>query len=111
MLTSLVALTSYAAAAVSDKKPNFIIIFTDDQGYNDLGCFGSETIKTPHIDQLAKEGKRFTSFYVAANVCTPSRAALLTGNYPKRVDLVRGLVIFPSNDYGLHPDDTVNLSP
>ena len=105
MLTSLVALTSYAAAAVSDKKPNFIIIFTDDQGYNDLGCFGSETIKTPHIDQLAKEGKRFTSFYVAANVCTPSRAALLTGNYPKRVDLARGLVIFPSNDYGLHPDE------
>lgn len=104
-LTFLVALTSYATASASATKPNFIIIFTDDQGYNDLGCFGSETIKTPHIDQLAKEGKRFTSFYVAANVCTPSRAALLTGTYPKRVDLVRGLVIFPANDYGLHPDE------
>src|SRR5210317_2181298 len=51
------------------EKPNFIIIFTDDQGYNDLGCFGSETIRTPHLDQMAKEGRKFTSFYVASPVC------------------------------------------
>ena len=68
-------------------KPNFIIIFTDDQGYGDLGCFGSTKIKTPNIDRMAKEGRRFTNFMVASPVCTPSRAALLTGCYPKRVGM------------------------
>ncbi|MDA7881896.1 sulfatase [Akkermansiaceae bacterium] len=64
-------------------KPNFIIIFTDDQGYQDLGCFGSPDIKTPRIDQMAKEGMRFTSFY-AQTVCGPSRGALMIGCYPIR---------------------------
>jgi arylsulfatase A-like enzyme len=59
------------------------VIFTDDQGYGDLGCYGSETLRTPRIDQLAKEGTRFTSFY-AQVVCGPSRSALLTGRYPVR---------------------------
>lgn len=67
----------------NNPKPNFIIIFTDDQGYNDLGCYGSPDIKTPNIDQLAKEGMKFTSFY-AQTVCGPSRAALMTGCYPMR---------------------------
>jgi len=65
------------------KKPNFVIIFTDDQGYGDLGCFGSKTIRSPRLDKLAKEGTRFTSFY-AQPVCGPSRSALLTGRYPIR---------------------------
>ncbi len=65
------------------RPPNIVIIFTDDQGYGDLGCYGSETIRTPRIDQLAKEGTRFTSFY-AQIVCGPSRSALLTGRYPLR---------------------------
>ncbi len=64
-------------------KPNFVIIFTDDQGYGDLGCYGSETIKTPRLDMLAKEGTRFTDFYVQP-VCGPSRSSLLTGRYPVR---------------------------
>ena len=64
-------------------RPNILIIFTDDQGYADLGCTGSKTNKTPRIDQLAKEGMRFTSFY-AQSVCGPSRSALLTGRYPVR---------------------------
>ena len=64
-------------------KPNFIIIFTDDQGYQDLGCFGSPNIKTPNLDKMATEGMKFTSFY-AQTVCGPSRAALLTGCYPMR---------------------------
>lgn len=54
-------------------QPNFIIIFTDDQGYGDLGCFGHPTIKTPNLDRMATQGQRWTSFYVAGNVCTPSR--------------------------------------
>jgi len=83
-------------------KPNFILIMTDDQGYNDLGCFGSTTIRTPHIDRLAAEGRKFSSFMVASPVCTPSRAALLTGSYPKRVGLHKG-VLFPTSDYGMNP--------
>ncbi|WP_052823319.1 sulfatase family protein [Neotamlana sedimentorum] len=65
------------------QKPNFIIIFTDDQGYQDLGCFGSPNIKTPNIDKMASEGMKFTNFY-AQTVCGPSRAALMTGCYPMR---------------------------
>ncbi|MGB0582667.1 MAG: sulfatase family protein, partial [Limisphaerales bacterium] len=65
-------------------KPNFVIIFTDDQGYQDLGCFGSKKIKTPNIDRMADEGMKFTSFYAQA-VCGPSRAALMSGCYPIRV--------------------------
>ena len=63
--------------------PNIVIIFTDDQGFGDLGCFGSETIRSPRLDKLAQEGTRFTSFY-AQVVCGPSRSALLTGRYPIR---------------------------
>ncbi|MDP0491398.1 MAG: sulfatase [Verrucomicrobiota bacterium JB023] len=68
-----------------ERQPNFIIIFTDDQGYQDLGCYGSPSIKTPNIDQMAAEGMKFTSFY-AQTVCGPSRAALMTGSYPMRVE-------------------------
>ena len=79
-ILSFVLLSSLVEAA----KPNFIVIFTDDQGYQDLGCYGSPDIKTPRIDQMAKEGMRFTDFY-AQTVCGPSRAALMTGCYPLRV--------------------------
>ena len=67
----------------SAEPPNFIIIFTDDQGYNDLGVYGSQNIRTPRIDRMAAEGARFTEFYVSP-ICSPSRAALLTGSYPVR---------------------------
>ncbi|MCB4807860.1 sulfatase [Tamlana sp. 62-3] len=70
-------------AQKESSKPNFIIIFTDDQGYQDLGCFGSPNIKTPNIDKMASEGMKFTNFY-AQTVCGPSRAALMTGSYPMR---------------------------
>ncbi len=93
-----------ASLAASAAKPNFIIIFTDDQGYNDLGCFGSPNIETPNIDLLAKEGRKFTSFMVASSVCSPSRAALLTGSYPKRVGMHKH-VLFPQSDYGLNPEE------
>ncbi len=86
------------------EKPNFVIIFIDDQGYGDLSCFGSTTIKTPNIDRLATEGRKFTSFMVASPVCTPSRAALMTACYPKRVGMHQH-VLFPSSKKGLHPDE------
>ena len=91
-------------SASAAKKPNFIIIFTDDQGYGDLGCFGSTKIKTPNIDRLAKEGRKFTNFMVASPVCSPSRAALLTGCYPKRVSMHQH-VLFPSSQKGLNPKE------
>ena len=72
-----------SAASSAKTKPNFVIIFTDDQGYGDLGCYGSETIRSSRLDQLAQEGTRFTDFY-AQPVCGPSRSALLTGRYPVR---------------------------
>ena len=85
------------------KSPNFIVIFTDDQGYEDIGCFGSPKIKTPNLDKLAAEGRKFTSFYSANSVCSPSRAALMTGCYPTRVS-VPG-VLFPRHKEGLNPDE------
>ena len=81
------AVSAMAPAAIAGerrRKPNFILFFTDDQGYNDVGCFGSPKIRTPNFDRMAKEGLRLTSFY-AQPVCGPSRAALMTGCYPIRV--------------------------
>jgi arylsulfatase A len=90
-------------------KTNFIIIFCDDMGYADLGCFGSTKHRTPHIDRMAAEGTRFTSFYSTSSVCTPSRASLMTGCYPRRNNMHQneaGLwVLFPRNKTGLHPDE------
>lgn len=87
-----------------EKQPNFIVIFTDDQGYGDLGCFGGEHVNTPNIDRMATEGMKLTSFYVAAPVCTPSRAALMTGCYPKRNNMAAG-VFLAGDSRGLHPDE------
>ncbi|MBK1832206.1 sulfatase [Verrucomicrobiaceae bacterium R5-34] len=101
-------ITCHAAAlclsAARAEQPNFIIILSDDQGYNDLGCFGSPNIKTPNIDQMAKEGRKFTSFYVPSPVCSPSRAGLLTGCYPKRIGMEKH-VLFPKDNKGLHPEE------
>lgn len=79
-------LLAFSAVLLAEsRKPNFIIIFTDDQGYQDLGCYGSPDIKTPVIDQMATEGMKFTSFY-AQTVCGPARTSLLTGSYPMRTE-------------------------
>ena len=85
-------------------RPNVVVIFADDQGYGDLSCFGSTKIKTPNIDRIAQQGMKFTSFMVASPVCTPSRAALLTGCYPKRVGMHQH-VLFPSSTKGLNPKE------
>ena len=90
------------------RKPNFIIIFADDLGYGDLSCFGAKHVRTPVIDRLAAEGMRLTSFYVAAPVCTPSRAALMTGCYPARIGMAAGshhAVLLAGDSKGLHPNE------
>src|SRR5262245_40504072 len=81
------AILCSSIARAGEGRPNVILILTEHQGYNDLGCYGSPLIKTPRLDKMAAEGIRFTDFYVAANVCTPSRAAIMTGCYPQRVSL------------------------
>jgi arylsulfatase A-like enzyme len=78
-LALLTAFVGPANGAARNSKPNFILIFADDLGYGDLGCCGHPSIATPHLDRMAAEGMRCTDFYSAASVCTPSRAALLSG--------------------------------
>ena len=72
------------AAQPARRSPNFVVLFADDMGYGDLGCYGHPTIRTPNRDRMAADGVRFTSWYAAASVCTPSRVGLLTGRYPLR---------------------------
>jgi len=100
------AATFLCPAVGAAEPPNIVVIFIDDMGYGDIGPFGSKLNKTPHLDKMAAEGLKLTSFYVAAPVCTPSRAALMTGCYPMRVGLARGsghAVLFPGDHWGLHP--------
>ncbi len=84
-----------------DTLPNIVIIFTDDQGYQDVGAYGSPDIQTPNLDRMAREGARFTNFYVAQPVCSASRAALMTGCYPSRVGIMGALG--PNSQIGLAP--------
>lgn len=99
LLVSLVA-----PVAAEEMKPNFVVINIDDLGYADIGPFGSTLNRTPHLDRMAQEGRKLTAYY-AAPVCSPSRAALLTGSYPKRA-LPIPHVLFPAGAVGLHPDET-----
>ncbi len=86
LFCTLVA-TGSSRLSAADRPPNIVIIFTDDQGYGDVGCFGAKGFETPNLDRLAREGRRFTNFHVAQPVCSASRAALLTGCYPNRIGI------------------------
>jgi len=105
--TSTDALTETESQTTSessaDKRPNIIFIFADDLGYGDIGAYGSQTIKTPNIDHMAAEGAMFDQFYAASPVCTPSRAALLTGRYPIRQGI--HTVFHPETYQGMNPDE------
>ena len=103
LATILLSSTLYARA------PNYIVIFCDDLGYGDLGCYGSKKNRTPRIDQLAAEGMRFTDFYSSSPVCTPSRSSLMTGCYARRVgmheDFTGHWVLIPRSRRGLNPKE------
>ena len=103
MLIATSLLSGFANEQGDTKKPNFIVIFADDLGFGDLGVFGHPTIKTPSLDQMAFEGQKWTNFYVAAPVCTPSRAGLLTGRLPIRSGMCsdKRRVLFPDSKGGL----------
>ncbi len=96
---------------INSSKPNFIIIFADDLGYGDLGIFGHPTIHTPNLDKMAVEGQKWTNFYVAAPVCTPSRAGLLTGRLPIRSGMCSDnrRVLFPDSNGGL-PQSEITIA-
>src|ERR1700680_3696763 len=112
-LVLLCAVLATQFARADDKKkadpkpPNVIIIFADDLGYGDLGCYGHPTIRTPNLDRMAQEGLRFTQFYVAECVCTPSRAALMTGRLPIRSGMCSDTrrVLFSDSTGGLQAEE------
>ncbi len=91
--------------------PNIVIIYADDLGYGDLGCYGHPSIRTPNLDRMAAEGMRFTDFYSAAEVCTPSRAALMTGRYPIRNGMCHDRFrVLRNNSQGGLPKDEITLA-
>ena len=104
-------INAVAGAAQPARGPNFVVILADDLGYGDLGCYGHPSIRTPHLDRMAAEGLRFTDFYSGAEVCTPSRAALLTGRLPVRSGMCsdKPRVLFPDSAGGL-PAGEVTLA-
>ena len=95
---------SHLAFAQAKKRPNVVFIFIDDQGYYDLGCYGATEVQTPNIDAMASEGIRFTDYYAAAPICSPSRVGLMTGCYPRRVGN-EAWVHRADSRTGIHPDE------
>lgn len=104
-------LTIWGLTAVAAERPNIVIIYADDLGYGDLGCYGHPTLRTPNLDRMAREGMRFTEFYSAAEVCTPSRAALLTGRYPVRSGMAHDRYrVLRSQSTGHLPEGEITLA-
>ncbi len=89
-------------------RPNIVLINCDDLGYGDIGCYGSTVNRTPVLDRMAAEGIRFTDFYMASPVCSPSRGAMMTGCYPRRIgfgNFEGRCVLFPGQPFGLNPHE------
>lgn len=115
-LVSLLIL-ALASSLRGETPPNIVLIVSDDQGYRDLGCFGSTEVFTPHLDRLAKEGVRLTNFYVTWPACTPSRGSILTGRYPQRnglYDMIRNDLAdlghrFSPEDYAVSPERILGM--
>ena len=111
LLISLFLITVSCNNLNTESRPNFIVIFVDDLGYGDLGSYGHPTIKTPTLDKMAYEGQKWTQFYSASSVCSPSRAALLTGRLPIRNGMIgsKTRVFFPDSQYGI-PDSEITIA-
>ncbi len=111
LLFLAIALSLALLAQAAERPPNFVVIFCDDMGYGDVGCYGHPTIKTPNLDRMAADGVKFTQFYSAACVCTPSRAGLLTGRLPIRSGMCsdKRRVLFPNSAGGL-PQTEITLA-
>ena len=101
-------LAAQPAEPPQGRLPNFVILFADDLGYGDLSSYGHPSIRTPNLDAMAAEGQRWTDFYVASSVCSPSRGALLTGKQPNRSGLYghRSRVLFPRQTGGISEENT-----
>ncbi|XOV93330.1 MAG: sulfatase [Bacteroidota bacterium] len=111
ILLLLIFFSCHSPESKPTGPPNFVVIFCDDLGYGDLGTYGHPTILTPNLDQMAAEGQKWTNFYVAASVCTPSRAALMTGRYPVRSGMCsdKARVLFPNSVNGL-PQSEITIA-
>jgi arylsulfatase A-like enzyme len=111
LIFALAATFATARAAEEERPPNLVVIFADDLGYGDLSCYGNPTLHTPELDRMAREGMKLTQFYAGACVCTPSRAALMTGRLPIRSGMCgdRRRVLFPNSKGGL-PDEEITLA-
>jgi arylsulfatase A len=109
LLLMIMTLPLCRLAHAEDRPPNFILIYCDDLGYSDLGCFGSTKIATLNLDRMAEQGMKLTSFYSTCSVCSPSRSSLMTGSYPRRVNLHVNsqnlCVLFPADRKGLNPKE------
>lgn len=109
LVASLLFYANVESVTPVPPSPNFIIIYCDNLGYGDIEPFGSKINRTPHLNRMAHEGRKFNQFYVTAGVCTPSRASLLTGCYAQRVGMHQnerdGLVLRPISPYGLNPNE------
>ena len=109
LLAALLALSACAPEPPASRRPNFIILWCDNLGYGDVQPFGSTLHRTPNLERMAREGRRFTHFYSTSGVCTPSRASLMTGAYAQRIGMAYNerdeLVLRPISPYGLHPDE------
>ncbi|MEM7660485.1 MAG: sulfatase-like hydrolase/transferase, partial [Bacteroidota bacterium] len=103
LILSVLFLACQSPPPAPPSPPNIVLVFTDDQGYQDLGCFGSPDILTPNLDKVAQNGVKFSRFYVAQPVCSASRAALMTGCYPSRIGIQGAL--FPKAPIGLNPEE------
>lgn len=104
LFIALLFVCSVASSSAREEKPNIVFILIDDQGYYDLGCYGATEVKTPRIDAMAEEGIRFTDYYAAAPICSPSRVGILTGCYPRRVGN-EVWVHRADSQTGIHPDE------
>jgi arylsulfatase A len=109
MVIVVACLQPLSAILAAETSPNFLVFFCDNLGYGDIGPYGSTIHRTPNLDALATQSRKFTHFYTAANVCTPSRAGLMTGTYPRRIQLHmnarRGVVLQPGEPIGLNPSE------